>query len=168
MIKTTFTYDEESLIEFFTFHIKRKDKIRWIYYLIASLFFIFGIIVAFAMNKQIFGLIILVASTIMFMVFPSQAKRAAKRTANSRYKKAPQDIIFSEERIEQHLEKKILLYKWDLVKEVHETNKYIYFYISKTGAIIVCKDTITNDEYNQLIELVKKHNKSYFVYKFQK
>ena len=165
MIKTTFTYDEESLIAFFTFHLKRKDKIRWIYYIIASLFFIFGIIVAFVINKQIFGLLILVASTIMFMVFPSQAKRAAKKTANARFKRDPQDIIFTSERIEQHLEKKILAYNWDLVKEVNETKKYIYFYISNQGALIVNKDCITESEYNQLIDLVKQKNKKYYIYK---
>ena len=130
MIKTRFTYDEEALIEFFTFHLKRKDKIKWIYYIISAIFMLAGVIVAFVFKQEVFGFILLVASTIMFMVFPSQAKRAAKRTANSRYKKAPQDIIFSEERIEQHLEKKILVYNWDLVLDVNETKKYIYFYIS--------------------------------------
>ena len=165
MIKTTFTYDEEALIAFFTFHLKRKDKIRWVYYFISSIFFIFGIIVAFILKKEIFGLIVLVASTIMFMVFPSQAKRAAKRTANARYKREPQDIIFSEQRIEQHLERKILAYSWDLVEEVDETQKYIYFYISKQGALIVDKDCITDNEYKQLIELVKLKNKKYYIYK---
>ncbi len=165
MIKTTFTYDEEALVAFFTFHLKRKDKIRWIYYLIASIFFIFGIIVAFVINKQIFGLLILVASTIMFMVFPSQAKRAAKRTANARYKREPQDIIFTTERIEQHLEKKVMVYKWDLVKEVNETKKYIYFYISDQGALIVNKDCVTEKEYNELITLVKQKQKKYYMYK---
>ena len=165
MIKTTFTYDEEALVAFFTFHLKRKDKIRWIYYLIASIFFIFGIIVAFVINKQIFGLLILVASTIMFMVFPSQAKRAAKRTANARYKREPQDIIFTTERIEQHLEKKVMVYKWDLVKEVNETKKYIYFYISDQGALIVNKDCVTEQEYNELITLVKQKQKKYYMYK---
>ena len=168
MIKTTLVYDEQTLTDFFTFHLKRKDKIRWLYYAIALLFFIFGIIVTVFLKKVFFGLVVFVLSTIMFMIFPSQAKRAAKKTANSRFKRDPQSIIFYEDKIEQHLEKKILLYKWDLVKEVHETSKYIYFYISKTGALIVCKDTITNDEHNQLIELVKKHNKAYFVYKHQK
>ena len=123
MIKTTFSYDEEALIAFFTFHLKRKDKIRWIYYLIAFIFFVFGILVAFLLDKQIFGLLILISSTIMFMVFPSQAKRAAKKTANSRFKRDPQDIIFTEQRIEQHLDKKILAYNWNLVQEVNETSK---------------------------------------------
>ena len=121
MIKTTFSYDEEALIAFFTFHLKRKDKIRWIYYLIAFIFFVFGILVAFLLDKQIFGLLILVASTIMFMVFPSQAKRAAKRTANARFKREPQDIIFTNERIEQHLEKKIL----DKMKKDNEVFKKV-------------------------------------------
>ena len=85
MIKTTFVYDEQALVDFFSFHLKRKDKIRWIYYAIALVFFILGIIVAFAFKKQFMGLIILISSTIMFMVFPSQAKRAAKRTSSSRY-----------------------------------------------------------------------------------
>jgi len=165
MIKTTFAYDEDALIAFFTFHLKRKDKIRWIYYLIALIFFILGIVVAFALNKKIFGLLILVASTIMFMVFPSQAKRAAKRTANARYKREPQDIIFSEQRIEQHLEKKILAYNWDLVQEANETSKYIYFYISKQGAIIVDKDCLTESEYNQLIDLIKIKKIKYYLYK---
>lgn len=165
MIKTTFTYDEEALIAFFTFHLKRKDKIRWIYYLIASIFFIFGIIVAFVLDKQIFGLLILVASTIMFMVFPSQAKRAAKRTANARFKREPQDIIFTNERIEQHLEKKVMVYKWDLVIEVNETKQYIYFYVSNQGALIVNKDCITEKEYNALIDLVKEKQKKYYIYK---
>lgn len=165
MIKTTFTYDEEALIAFFTFHLKRKDRIRWIYYLIASIFFILGIIVAFVINKQIFGLLILVASTIMFMVFPSQAKRAAKRTANARYKRAPQDIIFTDERIEQHLEKKIMAYNWSLVTEVNETKKYIYFYVSKQGALIVDKDCITDKEYEELINIIKQKQKKYYIYK---
>ncbi len=168
MIKTKFVYDEQTLIDFFTFHLKRKDRIRWIYYAIAIFFFIFGIIVTFFFNKIFFGLIIFVLATIMFMIFPSQAKRAAKKTANSRFKRDPQEIIFYEDKIEQHLEKKILLYRWNLVKEVHETSKYIYFYISKTGALIVCKDTITNEEYEKLIEFIKKHDKKYFIYKFQK
>ena len=165
MIKTKFTYSDEALIAFFTFHLKRKDKIRWIYYILASLFMIAGVVVAFVFNNKVFGFIMLVSSTIMFMVFPSQAKRAAKRTANSRYKREPQDIIFTDERIEQHLEKQILVYKWDLVQEVDETNKYIYFYISKTGAIIVDKDCITKSEYHSLIELVKSKGKKYYYIK---
>ena len=165
MIKTTFSYDEEALIAFFTFHLKRKDKIRWIYYLIAFIFFVFGIFVAFVLNKQIFGLLILVSSTIMFMVFPSQAKRAAKRTANARYKREPQNIIFTEQRIEQHLDKKILAYNWDLVQEVNETSKYIYFYVSKQGAIIVDKDCLTENEYTDLIKMIKSKTKKYYIYK---
>ena len=165
MIKTTFSYDEEALIAFFTFHLKRKDKIRWIYYLISFIFFVFGILVAFLLDKQIFGLLILVSSTIMFMVFPSQAKRAAKKTANSRYKRDPQDIIFTEQRIEQHLDKKILAYNWNLIQEVDETSKYIYFYVSKQGAIIVDKDCLTQNEYNDLINLIKSKTKNYYIYK---
>lgn len=165
MIKTRFTYSDEALIAFFTFHLKRKDKIRWIYYILASLFMIAGVIVAFVFKNQFFGFVILVASTIMFLVFPSQAKRAAKRTANSRYKREPQDIIFTEERIEQHLDKQILVYKWDLVQEVDETNKYIYFYVSNTGAIIVDKDCITESEYKELIDLVKSKQKKYYYIK---
>ncbi len=165
MIKTTFVYDEEAISAFFTFHLKRKDKIRWIYYSLAIIFFITGIIVAFGLKKEFFGLIMLIASTIMFMIFPSQAKRAAKRTANARYKRDPQNIIFTEQRIEQHLDKKILVYNWDLVLEVNETKEYIYFYISKQSAIIVTKDTLTQDEYNQLIDLVKQKNKNYYIYK---
>ena len=165
MIKTRFTYDEEALIEFFTFHLKRKDKIKWIYYIISAIFMLAGVIVAFVFKQEVFGFILLVASTIMFMVFPSQAKRAAKRTANSRYKKAPQDIIFSEERIEQHLEKKILVYNWDLVLDVNETKKYIYFYISKQGALIVSKDCLSESEYKGLVDLIKSKNKKYYIYK---
>ena len=164
MIKTTFVYDEQSLVDFFSFHLKRKDKIRWIYYAIALVFFILGIVVAFAFKKQFMGLIILVSSTIMFMVFPSQAKRAAKRTSNSRYKRAPQNIIFYEDKIEQHLEKQILVYNWSLVKDVHETKKYIYFYVSKNGALIVSKDTITNSEYTELINLVKSKQIKFYIY----
>ena len=155
MIKTTFVYDEQALVDFFSFHLKRKDKIRWIYYAIALVFFILGIIVAFAFKKQFMGLIILISSTIMFMVFPSQAKRAAKRTSSSRYKRAPQNIIFYDDKIEQHLEKQILVYNWSLVSDVHETKKYIYFYVSKNGALIVSKDTITNSEYTELVNLIK-------------
>lgn len=165
MIKTTFTYTEEALISFFTFHLKRKDKIRWIYYIIAMIFFIVGIFVAFIVKQEFFGLLILVTSTIMFMIFPSQAKRAAKRTANSRYKRDPQQIVFTESRIEQHLEKKIMAYNWNLVLEVNETKKYIYFYVSKQSAIIVDKECLTELEYNQLIELIKNKNKKYYVYK---
>lgn len=165
MIKTTFVYDEDSLTSFFTFHLKRKDKIRWIYYSLSLLFLLIGVIIVLFFNNLFFGLIMLVSSTIMFMLFPSQAKRAAKRTSNSRYKRGPQDIIFSEERIEQHVDKKIYVYKWDLVLEVNETSGYIYFYVSKQSAIIVNKECITNDEYQELIKLIKEKQLKYYVYK---
>ena len=57
MIKTKFTYSDEALIAFFTFHLKRKDKIRWIYYILASLFMIAGVVVAFVFNNKVFGFI---------------------------------------------------------------------------------------------------------------
>ena len=164
MIKTKFTYDEKSLTDFFAFHLKRKDKIRWIYYGITVLFFIIGIITVLFFNKYFLGLIIFASCTIMFMSFPSRAKRAAKKTSNSRYKRNPQDIIFYEEKIEQHTDKQILVYKWDLVKDVHETKEYIYFYISKQGALIVDKSTITNEQHQELINLIKKQNKEYYIY----
>lgn len=164
IIKTKFAYEEQALIDFFYFHLKRKDKIRIIYYAIATTFFLIGLIVAFVFGKHWPGLIILVSSTIMFMLFSSQAKRAAKRAMKSRYKRDPQDIIFSDGKIEQHLESKILVYRWDLVLEVNETPKYIYYYISKQSALIVSKDSITEDEYNQLKELVKNKNKKYTIY----
>lgn len=165
MIKTTFVYDEEALTSFFNFHLKRKDKIRWIYYSFSLLFMIIGIIIVFVFDNQLYGLIMLIASTIMFMMFPSQAKRAAKRTANSRYKRCPQDIIFTDERIEHHVEKKVYIYKWDLVLEVNETSKYIYFYVSKQKALIVNKDCITNTEYQDLINLVKTKQIKHYIYK---
>lgn len=165
MIKTTFVYDEESLTAFFTFHLKRKDKIRWIYYSFSLLFMIIGAILVLVFNKQIYGLIMLIASTIMFMMFPSQAKRAAKRTTNSRYKRCPQDIIFTDIGIEHHIEKKTYIYKWDLIVEVNETSKYIYFYVSKQRALIVSKDSITNTEYQELMELIKTKQLKHYIYK---
>lgn len=164
MIKTKFIYDEQSLTDFFSFHLKRKDKIRWVYYGIAILFFVAGVISVLIFQKYFLGLLIFISSTIMFMLYPSRAKLAAKKTTNSRYKRNPQEIIFYENKIEQHTDKQIFVYSWDLVIDVHETPKYIYFYISKQGAIIVNKETITENEYNMLIELIKKHNKKYYVY----
>lgn len=163
-IKTIFTYNEMTLTDFFTFHLIRKDKMRWIYYGVSLVFFILGIVISFIFKRYYFGLLILILSISMFLLFPVRAKKAAKKTANSRYKRAPQEIIFTEERIEQHLEKQIYVYKWDMVKEVDETTKYIYFYISKVSAIIVIKDCLISDEYNSLITLVKERNIKYFKY----
>lgn len=164
MIKTTFTYDEQSLIDFFTFHLKRKDKIRWIYYGVTILFFILGVVVLLIFKKYLLGLLIFISSTIMFLSFPSRAKRAAKKTSNSRYKRDPQNIIFYNDKIEQHTERQILVYNWSLVTDVHETKKYIYFYVSKQGALIVNKETITKEDYDKLIDLVKNNNKKYYIY----
>ena len=144
MIKTKFTYDEKSLTDFFAFHLKRKDKIRWIYYGITVLFFIIGIIALLVFKKYFLGLLIFISCIVMFMSFPSRAKRAAKKTCNSRYKRNPQDIIFYEDKIEQHTDRQILVYKWDLVLDVHETIEYMYFYISKQGALIVDKNSIND------------------------
>ena len=164
MIKTKFTYDEKSLTDFFAFHLKRKDKIRWIYYGITVIFFIIGVITVLFLNKYFLGLLIFVSCTVMFMSFPSRAKRAAKKTSNSRYKRNPQDIIFFEDKIEQHTDRQILVYNWSLVTDVHETKKYIYFYVSKQGALIVNKETITKEDYDKLIDLVKNNNKKYYIY----
>ena len=164
MIKTTFSYTEENLTDFFTFHLKRKDKIRWVYYSIASLFVIGGFVLTFVFKQSLMGLLIVLAAILMFFLFPQRVKRAANKTANSRFKRDPQNIIFTDERVEQHLDTKIYVYKWDLIKEVDETPKYIYFYISKVSAIIVEKDCLVESEYNGLIEMVKSHNKKYYKY----
>lgn len=164
MIKTTFAYTEEALISFFTFHLKRKDKIRWVYYGIACVFYVIGALATLVFQEHVLGLLILVATTIMLLSFSGRARRAAKKTAKSRYKRDPQDIIFTDEKIEQHIDNKIYVYKWNLVSEVNETDLYMYFYISKTSAIIVSKDCITETEYNQLVELVKSKNKKYIKY----
>ena len=164
MVKTKFTYDEQSLIEFFSFHLKRKDKIRYVYYGISLLFTIIGIILLFIIERKIFGFITFIASAIMFLAYPSRTKRAAKKTSESRYKRAPQTIIFYDDKIEQHTDKQIIVYKWDLVKDVHETPKYIYFYVSKQGALIVNKATITDSEHDQLIGLIKNNKKDYYIY----
>jgi len=100
----------------------------------------------------------------MFLSFPSRAKRAAKKTSNSRFKRDPQNIIFYNDKIEQHTDRQILVYKWNLITDVHETKKYIYFYVSKQGALIVNKQTINEEEYKSLVELVKNNNKKYYVY----
>ena len=125
---------------------------------------IFGIL-SFIFKQYKFGLLIIASSIIMFLLFPYQAKRAAKKTASSRYKRIPQDIVLSSERIEQHVESKVYVYKWNLVKEVDETNKYIYFYISKVSAIIIIKDTLTEEEYNSIIELIEEKKIKYYKYK---
>lgn len=163
-IKTVFEYNEKTMADFFSFHLQRKDKMRWIYYAISLVFLIIGIVVAFVFKKYFFGLLIMVASLSMFLLFPMQAKRAAKKTSQSRYKRIPQDIIFTEERIEQHLDNKILVYKWNLVKEVDETKEYIYFYISKVSAIIVIKDSLAEEDYQALIEFIKEKNIKYYKY----
>ena len=165
MIKTKLVYDDQTLIDFFTFHLKRKDKIRWIYYSISIAFFLIGMILSIVFQEYFLSFIIAVCTTIMFMIFPSQAKRAAKKTADSRYKREPQDIIFYDNKIEQHLERQILVYNWSLVKDVHETKKYIYFYISDKGALIVNKSCITNSEYEQLVQLVKSKQIEFYIYK---
>ena len=92
------------------------------------------------------------------------AKRAAKKTSNSRYKRDPQNIIFYNDKIEQHTDRQTLVYNWSLVTDVHETKKYIYFYVSKQGALIVNKETITKEDYDKLIDLVKNNNKKYYIY----
>lgn len=163
-IKTVFDYNEKTMGDFFSFHLQRKDKMRWIYYGISLVFLIAGILVAFVFKKYFFGLLIMVAAISMFLLFPLQAKRAAKKTSKSRYKRIPQEIIFTEERIEQHLDTKILVYKWSLVKEVDETKEYIYFYISKVSAIIVIKETLNPEEYQSLMEVVKEKNIKYYKY----
>lgn len=163
-IKTVFSYNEQTMTDFFTFHLKRKDKMRWIYYGISLLFLILGVLIAFIFKKYFFGLLVIIASITMFLLFPVQAKRAAKKTANARFKRAPQDIIFTDERIEQHLENKIYVYKWNLVKEVDETKEYIYFYISKVSAIIVIKEYLEENDYQELINYVKEKNIKYFKY----
>lgn len=163
-IKTTFSYNEKTMTDFFTFHLMRKDRMRFIYYGISLLFLIGGIIISFVFKKYFFGLIVIVAAISMFILFPFQAKRAAKKTMQSRYKRAPQDIIFTEERIEQHLDNKIYVYKWDLVKEVDETKEYIYFYIAKSSAIIAIKQNMEENDYNSLMELIKDKNIKYYKY----
>ena len=69
-IKTVFSYNEQTMTDFFTFHLKRKDRMRWIYYGISLLFLILGVLIAFVFKKYFFGLLVIIASLTMFLLFP--------------------------------------------------------------------------------------------------
>ncbi len=165
IVKTKFCYTKENLEAYFRFHLKRKDKIKWIYYGASLFFIITGLVLAFFYEKYLYGLIMLGAAIIMFLLFPYQVYKTAKKTASSRYKRDPQDIIFSENEISHLIGKQKQIYKWNQVIEVDETPLYIYFYISKESAVIVDKETVSEDEYNNLKAMIQAKKLKHYYYK---
>ncbi len=164
MIKTQFAYTEDAMRAFFRFHLNKKSNVRWIYYGFSCLLIIIASIVTFVFHEYIMGLIMMIVSIVMFILYPTRADLLAKKTAQSRYKRPPQEIIFYEDRIEQNVEGDIKVYPYSQVVEVNETKCYFYFYVSKQGAVIVEKRQLKEEEYQSFIQLIQDHKMKHYCY----
>ncbi len=164
MIKTQFSYQEDNMKSFFRFHLSKKSNVRWLYYALAGLFLIIAIIVAFVIHKLLMGFIMIIASLIMVLIYPLRVNSLAKKTAQAKYKRPDEEIVFDEDKIIHYSDKGNINYSYNQILEVDETKKYIYFYISKNGALIVEKDKLKEDEYNLLISLIEKKQLKHFRY----
>lgn len=157
MIKTEFSYSKDEIYDFYYFHLTTKTYARILYYVIAFLFLISGVIFTFIIRDYLFGLILLVLSVLVILLFPSQQKKALRKLVTQKYKRDKQGIIFYEDRIETIIENVVYTYSWDDILEVNETSKYIYLYVGKSKALIIKKSILGVEDLNELIVLIKKN-----------
>ena len=164
MIKTEFSYSKDEIHDFYSFHLTTKTYARLLYYILASIFMITGVIFTFIIHDYLFGLILMITSVIVILLYPAQLKRTLKKLVLQKYKRDKQDIIFYSDKIETIIENNIYEYKWNDILEVNETSRYIYLYVSKTGALIIKKSILNQDQLNELVELIKKNKGSITLY----
>jgi len=157
MIKTEFSYEEEEIKDYFRFHLLTKDNIRIIYYVSSLIMAILGLLFVFVFHNAALGFLLIIVAIILVLIFPLQVKRIIKKQVKSRYKRPKEAIIFYEDKIVQNIEKRQVTYSWNQIIEVCETKKYLYLYISSVSALIVNKSKLDDNNYQELISLIKLH-----------
>lgn len=166
MIKTEFHYTEEEIKDFFRFQLLIKEKTKWIYFLSLVFFVLIGALLTFKFKEPFLGLLTIIIAIIFLLIFPLQVNKTLNKQAKSRYKRAKQTLIFGYD-ITQYVEEETITYQWKNIIEVNETNKYLYFYLSKKAALIVNKEMLESEDYNSLIKMVKDKNININRYNFK-
>ena len=166
MIKTEFHYTEEEIKDFFRFHLLTKEKTKWVYFTSLVFFALIGALLVFQFKQKVLGFLCISISLVCMLIFPLQVKRTINKQVHSRYKRAKQQIIFDKE-ITRIIDGKPITYQWQQILEINETKKYLYLYISKSAAIIVNKELITEETYKDLVALIKQNNLTITLYKYK-
>jgi len=165
MIVVNFNYGDEEIKDFFKFHLLKKDKSKYMYYFSSALCTLAAFLYFILEKKLFFGVILLLISFVLILIFPWQVKRTVNKKLTSVYKRIGLRLCFEEDKITRMDKDKKIVYNWENIVEVDETKKYLYFYISKNQALIVNKETSKLEDIEAIKKMVKNHSKKIYEYK---
>ena len=145
MITSKFNYNETEVRDYLYFYYTRRDNKKWIYYIMSLLIVIIGVLLIIYYNT-IFGSVVVIIGAVCLGIFPFNARAAAKKRAVKFSGTTPDNLTIREEGVIRENSHGKKAYKWSEFREIVETSKYYYLYITKTKALIINKGSIAHED----------------------
>lgn len=143
-------YGEDRAKQFFRFHMLIKSQVKFIYWMISLGALAVGVILILK-NEGYYGLFsIFIALMTMVVWFASAHTALNKVMKDLRFPALNYQLVFSESGLEHHQSEVVRTYLWTDLKTVCETKSMIYFYVSKSAALILGKYLLKDEERTQL------------------
>lgn len=155
LITTTFNNTDQEIKDFFTSHLLIRQKSKYIYIAFVAIFLIIGILFFFVWKVELFAVFLWIVGFFWGLYWPFSIKRIVKKIVNEgSLKTPPQRLILTDKDIKRQIDKFIQTYSWDQILFVVSNKKYMYFYISKNGALICNKKDLSDAQIKEIETVV--------------
>lgn len=149
------SHHKERAKAFFAFHLSCRNKIKYVYYGMALILLVAGILL-YMKRSQSGGIILVSGSVFTLILRPILIDKMAKRSAEQVSSLIPEShIIFTETDITYLQDTLTIHYEWDKLIHVAETLNYYFFYVKENGALMIVKDVLSFQESKDLKALIQ-------------
>lgn len=148
------THSEKRTRDFFKFHLFRVNPTRYVYLSIAIIVFIIALVFAFLKDygKSLFFLF---AALMVFVIRIVTSNMVVNRAIkNVIFPSKNYTLKFNQDEIIYATDVQKSKHKWTELLNVYEVDNYIFFYITKTQALILSKFVLNEEERKALNELI--------------
>lgn len=149
-------YGEDRAKQFFRFHMLIKSQVKFIYWMISLAALVAGVILILK-NEGYYGLFSIFIALMTMVVWFAGAHTALNKVMKDlRFPMLNYQLGFSESGLEHLQGETVRKYLWKDLESVCETKSMIYFYVSKSTALILGKYLLNDEERAQLENWISK------------
>lgn len=143
-------YGEDRAKAFFRFHMLIKSQVKFIYWMVSLAALVAGVILILK-NEGYFGLFSIFIALMTMVVWYASAHTAINKIMKDlRFPVLNYQLSFSENGLEHLQGETVRKYLWKDLESVCETRSVIYFYVSKSAALILGKYILADEERAQI------------------
>lgn len=160
------THNEDKTKDFFKFHLTKVHPSRYYYYgvflilIIVSLFFIFrNDFGSFFFFLFVAFMVLIIKKVVTNIMAKNISKKVIYKSINYELELSENEITYKDA-----INKEV--YPWLKIKFICEVNRYYYFYVTNSSALILNKYTLTENERKELSDFLSNLKIKYKKYNF--